>query len=115
MSEQCSIPICITSLNSSNHGIVAKHNFSVGEIVWAKIRGHSHWPAKVLSFISNGRAEVLWFNDYRSTKLYCSQLYKFMPNFEIFSMKFDVTVGLKAAAKEAMICYSKDMGQKMNF
>ena len=25
-----------------------KENFSVGDLVWAKMRGHPHWPAEVV-------------------------------------------------------------------
>lgn len=38
-----------------------------------KIRGWPHWPAKVLR-IERRRFEVEWFNDYRRTKLFRSQM-----------------------------------------
>lgn len=81
---------------------VAVMPFSTGEVIWCKIRGAVHWPAKILQ-IGTRQIEVEWFNDYRTSKVFRSQIYKFYPNFRLFAEKFDTTVGLKAAAQEAMI------------
>lgn len=87
---------------SSENTAVATIPFNVGEVVWGKIRGWPHWPAKVIQ-IHPRRYEVIWYNDFRVTKLYRSQIYKFGPNFSIFAEKFDTTVGLKEAAEQAML------------
>lgn len=88
---------------------VAKVEFTIDEIVWAKIKGFNHWPAQIGSFPSNKMAEVIWFNDYRKTKLYRTQLFKFLPNFDEFAKKFNETVGLEAAAKEALYTYGQNL------
>lgn len=94
---------------------IVKVAFTVGEIVWAKIKGHNHWPARIISFPSQKMAEVTWYNDYRRTKLYRSQLFKFLVNFDEFAKKFDVTVGLSTAAREALMDYGQNtiFGKKM--
>lgn len=84
---------------------VAKIEFKVGEVVWARIRGYPHWPARIQSFPSNKMATVIWFNDYRRTKLYKTQIFKFLVNFDEFSKRFNDTVGLETAAREALISY----------
>lgn len=76
--------------------------FKIGEVVWGKIRGWPHWPAKIMRIYPQ-QYEVEWFNDFRRTKLYRSQIYKFAFNFDLFSEKFDTTVGLREAAEQAMI------------
>lgn len=81
---------------------IARIPFTVGEVVWEKIRGSPHWPAKIQK-IENRRFVVEWFNDYRTTRLYRSQIYKFCPNFNVFSDKFDTTIGFKDAAEEALL------------
>lgn len=53
-------------------------------------------------------AEVIWFNDYRKTKLYRSQLFKFTPNIDEFAKKFKGTAGLETAAKEALYSYGQN-------
>lgn len=81
---------------------VAVNPFVVGEVIWGKIRGWPHWPAKIVRLY--GRLiEVEWFNDYRTTKLYKSQIFKFYPNYDIFAEKFDTSVGLKTAATDALL------------
>lgn len=87
----------------------------VNEIVWAKIKGFVHWPCKVLSFRGKLMAEVYWFNDYRKTKLYKTQLYKFLKNFDKFAERFDDTIGLRTAATEALICYGHNVDANMWF
>lgn len=47
---------------------------------------------------------VVWFNDYRTTKMYRTQLlYKFLNNYDEYSKNFNKTIGLKTAAQEALI------------
>lgn len=90
---------------------VAKPEHRVNEIIWAKIKGFAHWPAKIakISSTANGNIfyEVVWYNDYRRTKIYKLQVFKFFENFEKFASKFDEVVGLKTAAFEAMYEYKK--------
>lgn len=90
---------------------VARIPFVIGEVVWAKIRGWKHWPAKILS-ISPRQIEVEWFNDYRTTKIFRSQIYKFGPNFQMFAENFDSTVGLREAAEEALLHVMRVRGLK---
>lgn len=94
------------SENSSNscNTNVAKFQFSLNEIIWGKIRGSAHWPAKVINIkpIRNTtQYEVVWMNDYRKTKLFHSQMYKFHSNFDEFSAK------CSTAVKEALIYLSR--------
>lgn len=98
-------------LLDSRNNVIEKITFSIGEIVWAKIRGFKTWPAKIRSFPSNKMAEVIWFNDYRRTKLYRSQLFKFLKHFDENSKYFSNTVGLETAAKEALFCYGQNVSQ----
>lgn len=81
--------------------------FAIGEIIWAKIRGSPHWPAQIKSFPTHNTAEVLWFNDYRRTKVFRTKLFKFMPHFDEFAVKFQTSVGLETAAREALICFGE--------
>lgn len=89
---------------------MAIRDFELEEIVWAKIRGFVHWPAKIVAILPNGKYEVVWFNDYRRTNLFKTQLFKFIANFESYAKNFDKKIGLRTAAMEAMIIY----GQRMN-
>lgn len=81
---------------------VAVMPFKINEIVWGKIRGWPHWPARI-TVLEGRRYEVIWFNDYRKSKLFPSQVFKFTENFEKFAVKFPNSVGLQTAAKEALI------------
>lgn len=86
--------------------IVAKIPFVVNEVIWAKLRGWSyHWPARITKIFSGKvyRFEVYWFNDYRTSKIFRSQIYKFGPNFSMFSENFDNVPGLRQAAEEATV------------
>lgn len=100
-----------TELEAKMPLTVATVEFQTGEVVWAKIRGYPHWPAKIKSFPSSKMALVVWFNDYRITKMYRTQLHKFLNNFDNFSKKFDQTIGLKTAAQEALIYYGQNIGK----
>lgn len=84
---------------------IAVVRFLLGEIIWAKIRGSPHWPAQIMSFPTHNTAEVLWFNDYRRTKVFQTKLFKFLPYFDEFAKKFETHVGLETAAREALACY----------
>lgn len=101
--------------STSTVNTVAKIEFKVGEIVWARIKGYPHWPAKVTSFPSAKMAEVVWMNDYRKTKLYRTQLWKFLVHFDEFAKRFNDTVGLEKAAKEALVLYGQTIGAGLNF
>lgn len=65
--------------------------------------------------MSGRRAVVFWFNDYRKTNLYRTQIFKFLVNFDEFSKRFSDTVGLEAAAKEALIVYGQNINGNMQF
>lgn len=92
----------VTNSNISNEKTIMKIPFRIGEVVWCKIRGSSHWPARILSF-DNRRYDVHWFNDYRRSKVFVSQLFKFEKYFHEFAKKFSSSIGLETAAKEAVI------------
>lgn len=78
--------------------------FSIDEVIWGKIRGWPHWPCRILEIDTRRqRFKVYWFNDYRTTNLFRSQIFKFYPNFDIFAEKLSTTIGLKDATKEAML------------
>lgn len=94
---------------------VSKIDFKVKEIVWAKIKGSPHWPAEILAFTSAKMVLVKWFNDYRTTKIYRTQLYKFLTNFDEFAKRFDDTIGLRTAANEALICFGQSLEASMHF
>lgn len=104
-------PHKIRSPQPTPNNIVAKPIFNVGEIIWAKIKGHACWPAKIV-MVTSKRALVYWLNDYRTTNVYLTQLYKFLPHFDEFSKKFSHTVGLECAAKEALILYGQQLYSK---
>lgn len=89
-------------------------NFSVGEVVWAKIRGYPHWPARI-NWLTDRRAEVVWFNDYRRTKIYKFHLFKFLTHFDQFASKFNDTVGLQAAAQEGLMCLSNALNINVKY
>lgn len=91
---------------------VAVISFKIDEVVWAKIKGHVHWPAKIKSFANSKMVIVVWFNDYRTTKIYRTQLFKFLNNFDEFAKRFDDTVGLKKAALEALSYYGTSVLNK---
>lgn len=95
--------------NEKSSTALSQIDYRIGEVVWAKIKRYPHWPAKIKGFPSTRTVEVVWFNDYRTTKVYKSQLFKFLIHFEEFAKKFDDTVGLKTAAQEGLIYYGNMM------
>lgn len=86
--------------------------FQVGEVVWAKLRGHPHWPATIECF-HYGRTQmvdIVWFNDYRKTKVYLTQLQFFFSYIGTYKPLFEKHVGLQCAVNEALIY----IGSKIN-
>lgn len=80
---------------------VAVVEFTPDEVVWAKLKGHPHWPAKIVRH-ENKKYEIFWFNDYRKSKVFRSQIFKFNQfNFEKFSKT--KKLGFEAALKEAIL------------
>lgn len=88
--------------NSNITGVISLQQFAIGEVVFAKIKGSPHWPAKIVSF-DNKRYEIFWFNDYRTSKVFVSQLFKFEINFNEFAKKFQKNIALETASNEALI------------
>lgn len=84
---------------------LVKIDFRIGEVVWAKIKGFPCWPAKIKAHHPRNMATVIWFNDYRTTKVFKSQLFPFLKNFDQFAKQFDNSIGLKTAAQEALMYY----------
>lgn len=109
--EVTSIGQSAPSETTSDDTTVNTIDFKVNEVVWAKIKGHPHWPAKIKCFPSNRMVTVVWFNDYRTTKIYRTQLFKFLVNFDSFAKNFDSTIGLRAAAQEGLMYYGNSMAQ----
>lgn len=93
------------------HNQVATISFKIGDIVWAKIKGFVAWPARIVS-ISSKMAVVFWLNDYRSTKVYQTQIFKFLERFDEFSKRFSDTVGLETAAREGLMLFSQQLHKK---
>lgn len=103
-----SVEISVSNTTASHSQVLDTISFKINEVVWAKIRGFPHWPAKIKAF-SNKMVVVVWFNDYRTTKLYRSQLYKFLPSFDEFAKKFNDHIGLEKAAKEGLIYFGSTL------
>lgn len=105
--EQCSSLLPIDSVSTSKKPkkkctTVAERDFDMDEIVWSMIRGHVPWPAQIVTLLPAGKFEVRWYNDYRKTKVFRTQIFKFLPNFPKFSENFDKKIGLRTAAQEAI-------------
>lgn len=88
---------------------MAKPDFMVGDIVWAKIRGSPFWPAKIERIYGQKyqMAEVYWLNDYRRTKIFITQMKKFYAHFDEFKSTFSNHLGLETAVEEALIILSR--------
>lgn len=97
LERKCNGPMAMPSSTS---------DFKLNEIVWAKIKGSPEWPAQIINFPTSKMALVVWFNDNRKTKVYRTQLYKFLSNYDKFSANFDKHIGLKTAAREALYDFS---------
>lgn len=85
-----------------NNKMLARPCFRINEVVWGKIRGFVAWPAKIID-IDQRTYTIRWFNDYRTSKLFRSQIFSFYSNFEEFAKNFDKKIGLKTATQEAMM------------
>lgn len=89
-----------------------KPNFILKEIIWAKIKGFPGWPAQIIDFPSQKMVIVKWFNDGRITKIYRTQMFKFLINYDKFAVNFDDAIGLKTAAREALYEFSDSLQSK---
>lgn len=108
-----SIECASSSITIDNKaGELARPDFLAGDIVWTKLRGYPAWPSRIERIYGekNQMAEVWWFNDYRRSKVYKSQLQSFLRNFKANSNAFKHHIGLETAAKEAMMY----IGSKFN-
>lgn len=87
---------------------IALLDFKIGDVIWAKLSGHPIWPSKIerIYGIKHQMLEIVWFNDYRRSKIYKTQA----QNFQKHAHLFNTHIGLETAAKEAMIY----IGSKMN-
>lgn len=65
-----------SKLHPHSNNAVAVPEFKLDEVIWSKLRGWPHWPARILSFEEN-KIEIYWFNDYRTSKVFKSALFKF--------------------------------------
>lgn len=74
--------------------------FVISEIVWCKLSGFHHWPAKILRF-EGKKIVVFWYNDYRQSSVFLSQLFPFEKYCLLFSK--NVSIALGTAIKEALI------------
>lgn len=95
---------------------IAVPEYTLRQIVWGRIKGSVPWPAKIDRIITTAKGkltyELLWYNDYRRTKVQRLQVFKFLENFDEFAKNFDSTVGLKTAAFEAMYEYRQRINKK---
>lgn len=111
---QCNIAsTSIDTKGKSSCLTLAKPDFKINDIVWGKIKGSPHWPAKIdrITATSNGLImyELVWYNDYRRTKVNRLQVFNFLDNFEKFAKRFGDIIGLKTAGFEAMYEYRRKM------
>lgn len=74
------------SNSKTNVRAIAFQQFSVNEVIWGKQRGYPHWPGKIVKILQN-KYEIFWFNDYRKSNMFPSQLFKFKPKLVEFSKK----------------------------
>lgn len=89
-------------------------DIQMNEVVWAKISGYPEWPAKVdrIYGIRNQMCEIVWFNDYRRTKLHKGQLKNFVSDFENHRSNIPNYIGLEAAIKEALMYLASQLAKK---
>lgn len=81
---------------------IVEIEFSMGDIVWGKIKGFYNWPAKIVGF-SEEKVTIRWFNDYRYSSVFKSQICKFEEHCITFSKKAKSSPALETAIKEALI------------
>lgn len=101
-SSENGLPTTI-EIDEGKNDVVSTFVYTVGETVWAKIRYWPHWPCKVEEILPNRKYKVRWYNDYRTSTVFRTQMFKFGPNFEKFAVNFPTSIGLETAAKEALI------------
>lgn len=82
--------------------VLVAMGFISNEVVWGRIKGWPVWPAKIKR-IEPKTYEVVWFNDYRTSKLSKNQIYKFHSNFAEFTKNAHSKIGLSTAIKEALM------------
>lgn len=87
---------------------IAIQDFAINEVVWGKFKGWPHWPARVVA-INTKKIEIVWFNDYRKSQMFRSQLFKFKSNFENFTKKCHTNAKLDTATKEAILYINSGM------
>lgn len=93
----------IISLIGVPNNAIATRQFEIGEIVWAKLKGHPHWPATVKQIYGSRRhmLEVFWLKDYRTSKINKGQAWTFLPNIDRFSKA--TCIGQQTAIREAKL------------
>lgn len=96
-----------TKSASESNGTVALIQFRVGDVVWCKLKGFPKWPAKIKEICdqNNNYITIVWFNDYRITKVHRGQLAEFKNVPDAILSKTKKNVRLEKAVKEAMIYY----------
>lgn len=101
---------------SQSNAVSTMIQFKEGEVIWCKLKGFVHWPARIESITKIGGRysyTVYWFNDYRLSKVFENQLFKFEENFKKFSCNFQNRLGLETASKEALI-YIASLNKSFN-
>lgn len=94
---------------STGSNALAKLPYSVDEVVFTKLKGFPHWPSKILRLDKN-KYEVYWFKDYRTSMVFHTQIFKFLPNYKEFTTKYSKNLKFMTAVKEAII-FSKQKHQ----
>lgn len=94
-----------SSLADANK-VISENNFEIGSIVWCKLKGFRHYPAKIVSFFQK-KYLVRWYNDYRLSSVFTSQLQPFSKYCLVYSE--NVSISLATAIKEALIEYRNKM------
>lgn len=86
---------------------VANVGAKIGDVVWCQLKGWPKWPARIKSVygIHGQMMEIVWFNDYRVSKVHKGQTSKF--GVEPYD---EDNLGLKTAIKEAVL-YIKSLKQ----
>lgn len=104
---------CTALVKRENGGpmamLIQTPDFKLNEIIWAEIKGFPGWPAKIIDFPTPKMALVVWYNDHRRTKVFRTQLFKFLNNYDKFAVNFDTHIGLKTAAREALYCLGNSL------
>lgn len=90
----------------ASDGVVAMVSFKVGDVVWCKLKGHPIWPAKVkdISGKNNQQFTIVWFKDYRISKVHRNQLSSFenVPKNQLSQKNYKQ----QAAFKEAFLYFT---------